>query len=79
MWIPHGTSATLASIHVVVPHRGRGLGRRLLDRFVDDARAAGHDVLKLGVHEDNPARTLYEKAGFQRVGTDGNYLLYELA
>ena len=78
MWIPHGTEATLASVNVVPSHRRRGLGRLLLDRFVDDAHAAGRTVLKLGVHRTNPARALYEQAGFQQVGTDEDYLLYEL-
>jgi ribosomal protein S18 acetylase RimI-like enzyme len=78
MWTPQDGTATLITINVVEARRRRGLGRQLLDRFVHDARTAGHDTLKLGVHENNPARTLYEKAGFQQVATTGSYLLYEL-
>ena len=39
-------------------------------------RRSGHDVLALGVHRDNPARRLYETAGFALTGEDGEYLLF---
>jgi ribosomal protein S18 acetylase RimI-like enzyme len=78
MWTPQDATATLITINVVPARRRRGLGRQLLDRYVHDARASGHDILRLGVHENNPARTLYEKAGFHQTGTTGSYLLYEL-
>lgn len=78
MWTPQDGTATLITINVVAARRRRGLGRQLLDRYVHDARTAGYDTLKLGVHENNPARTLYEKAGFQQIATTGSYLLYEL-
>lgn len=50
----------------VEPHaRRRGIGRALLDEAERAARAAGRPYLSLMVTEDNePARTLYERAGF---------------
>jgi ribosomal protein S18 acetylase RimI-like enzyme len=48
---------------------GRGVGRMLMERCVDQARAWGCDVLWLAVWEHNPrAIAFYEKEGFQRVG-----------
>ncbi|MFD5827006.1 GNAT family N-acetyltransferase [Lentzea sp. NPDC060358] len=79
MWQPDGAAATLITLHVVPRLRRRGLGHRLLERFADDARAAGHTALNLGVHERNPARFLYPAAGYAQTGVDGEYLLYTRA
>lgn len=51
---------------------GAGIGRRLLARLLDDARACGiHEVLALvadGEHEGRPSRALHLGAGFQPAG-----------
>lgn len=58
----------LLNVHdlaVVPDHRGKGVGRALLEAV--EARALDHGCcrLTLEVQEDNdPARTLYERAGF---------------
>ena len=78
MWTDDGRESTLITINVAVEHRRSGIGGQLMQRFVDDARDHGVATLKLGVHEDNPVRGLYEGGGFVRTGRDGNYLLYEL-
>jgi ribosomal protein S18 acetylase RimI-like enzyme len=72
-------AATLVTIQVHPAYRRRGYGRILLRVFADQAAAAGYRLLHLGVHKGNPARALYEQAGYQQVGTDGDYLLYDLA
>ncbi len=66
----------MITIQVLPGHRRRGHGRRLLDWFTADAAAAGARRLQLGVHRDNPARSLYEVSGWTSVGEDGDYLLY---
>lgn len=71
-------AATLITIQVLPAYRRQGLGRQLLDLFAKQARAAGAQTLRLGVHERNPARGLYPSAGYVRTGRDGHYLLYEL-
>jgi len=63
-WQIDGDAAVLASIYVVPVLRGAGLGRAILDWFIADARDKGHITLLLAVHLTNPARHLYEKAGF---------------
>lgn len=90
MWMPDGDagvpgdgpavpSATLITLQVLPTHRRRGLGTRLLETFATQAGAAGSRVLRLGVHEANPARGLYPQAGYVLVGRNGDYLLYERA
>lgn len=78
MWMPEPDgAATLITVQVLPAYRRRGLGRLLLQVFAEQAGAAGARTLRLGVHEDNPARALYEQAGYSVTGRDGEYLLYE--
>jgi ribosomal protein S18 acetylase RimI-like enzyme len=77
MWSSDGGSATLVSIQVDPSHRRRGLGRRLLAEFERRATADGDVLALLGVHERNPARALYERAGYEPTGREGSYLLYQ--
>jgi len=44
--------------------QGRGLGRRLLEEFLAEAKAAGKDVV-LNVLRKSPAKKLYERLGFR--------------
>lgn len=76
MWAVLAGTATVVTLHVSQAHRRSGLGRRLLDAVGDDVRKSGHDVLALGVHRGNPARHLYETAGFTLTGEDGDHLLF---
>ena len=46
--------------------RGRGLGRRLLDAVL--ALCRGDDTVQLWVADGNPARSIYERAGFVPTG-----------
>jgi RimJ/RimL family protein N-acetyltransferase len=49
--------------------RGRGVGRRLLEATLAQARRSGFKRIELDVHADNPrAIALYERAGFVREG-----------
>jgi ribosomal protein S18 acetylase RimI-like enzyme len=49
--------------------RGCGVGRRLLEATLAQARRAGFKGIELDVYADNPrAIALYEKAGFVREG-----------
>ncbi len=77
MWLSDGGSATLVSIQVDPSHRRRGLGRRLLAEFEHRAAADGDVVARLGVHERNPARALYEHAGYEHTAREGSYRLYQ--
>jgi ribosomal protein S18 acetylase RimI-like enzyme len=79
MWAVIDGVPTVVTLHVRPAYRRHGLGRVLLDLLTHDVVRSGHDVLALGVHRDNPARRLYEAAGFTADGTDGGYLLFRRA
>lgn len=53
--------------------QGRGVGKKLLDRFALLARRRGATRLHLEVREGNHAVKLYEKAGFGLIGRRANY------
>ena len=53
--------------------RGRGIGRRLLERFIAEAGARGMGRLFLEMRQGNPAERLYRAAGFEPVGRRPSY------
>jgi ribosomal protein S18 acetylase RimI-like enzyme len=58
--------AYVSDLVVLPAYRGRGLGRALLDRAEEHARAAGAKILRIGVLARNaPARGLYYSFGFE--------------
>ena len=56
------------TIAIVPSRRGKGLGRDLLAKLIERARAEGYEQLSLSVEPDNPAIRLYEETGFEKVG-----------
>jgi ribosomal protein S18 acetylase RimI-like enzyme len=58
------------SIAVAPPWRRRGIGTQLLATAVEQARREDRPAVSLDVMLENPARVLYERAGFRRVATD---------
>jgi ribosomal-protein-alanine N-acetyltransferase len=50
-----------------------GIGRRLLDDFLDRARADAVSRVHLEVRDGNPAVEMYKAAGFSPVGRRRNY------
>jgi ribosomal protein S18 acetylase RimI-like enzyme len=49
--------------------RGKGIGTKMLDRIIADARADGVTAIELNVGDNNPARHLYERSGFRQTRT----------
>lgn len=78
LWMPEEGGAELCTLNVSPAVRRSGVGRALLDACVQGAAAQGFACMSLSVRPDNPARLLYEQAGFacQGVGAHG-YLRYE--
>ncbi len=60
------------SIAVIAPRRQQGIGRRLLAGLIEASVAQGWPAISLSVSEENPARALYESAGFVRVEEHGH-------
>jgi len=66
--------AQILNVSVVPDARGRGLGRSLLRRFIDDAMRLGAEQLFLEVRLSNVAAIgLYESEGFARVARRERY------
>lgn len=64
----------LHSIAVLPDFQRRGVGRRLLDALLDEAKGLGLRSCSLEVREGNqPARRLYEARGFIEVGRRRDY------
>jgi ribosomal protein S18 acetylase RimI-like enzyme len=61
--------AQVVGMMVRAQWRGRGVASALLQACIDDARAAGVEMLTLSVTSGNrSAEHLYERAGFERYG-----------
>jgi ribosomal-protein-alanine N-acetyltransferase len=66
--------AELLTLAVAPEARGRGLGRKLVSRFLYQARLRGAGSAFLEVAEDNtPARALYARTGFAEAGRRRGY------
>jgi len=66
--------AEILSIAIVSGHRGRGLSRELLRIHLGHLAGRGVKKVFLEVEENNqPARRLYERAGFRVVGRRERY------
>jgi ribosomal-protein-alanine N-acetyltransferase len=63
----------LLLIGVLPGHQRGGIGKLLLDDFVDRARDAGVGRVHLEVRDSNPAISMYKSAGFLPVGRRRNY------
>jgi GNAT superfamily N-acetyltransferase len=59
------------SIAVIPSRRHEGIGRRLLADLIHASAVQGYSALSLCVSEENPARVLYESAGFVPVEKHG--------
>ena len=62
------TASKVFKIHDVAVHpdaRGMGIGTRMLIKIGEEARKLDCTKVTLEVREDNPARRLYEKLGFE--------------
>jgi ribosomal-protein-alanine N-acetyltransferase len=65
--------AELLLLAVVPDRHRRGIGARLLDDFLNRARACGVGRVHLEVRDGNPAVRMYRTAGFAQVGRRKNY------
>lgn len=63
----------LLLLAVAPDHRRRGIGRGLLQQFLDRARSDGVTRAHLEVRDGNPAIRMYRRAGFEPIGRRRNY------
>lgn len=68
----------LFAIIIGEKYRGKGIGKTLLQALMKHAKEKFKiEVLHLEVYEENPARHLYEKMGFQKYGEQKRFLKEE--
>lgn len=65
-----GAALRLVDVALLPRHRGRGLGGRLVEAVLEEARA-GRRAVELHVLEGNPAARLYRRLGFAFVEPGG--------
>jgi ribosomal protein S18 acetylase RimI-like enzyme len=68
----------IVDIALLPDFRGRGLGTALLEDLMAEADAAGKP-LSIHVEQNNPARSLYDRLGFEEAGEFGVYVLMRRA
>jgi ribosomal protein S18 acetylase RimI-like enzyme len=61
-------SLHLFALEVAAAKRNRGIGGEIVRWVVEEARRRGHERVFLEVRIDNPARRLYHRLGFRRIG-----------
>lgn len=60
--------AEVMKLMVLRSHRGRGIGRTLMQALIETARASGRSLLLLDVRAGDPAERLYQSLGFVPFG-----------
>lgn len=65
--------AELLLLAVAPERQHNGIGRLLLEQFVERARATGASRVHLEVRDGNPAVQMYLLAGFEQAGRRPNY------
>lgn len=71
-----GKDADVQTIAVEEKMQGQGLGKRLLKQLLQDVLDSGAQNVFLEVRADNgPARLMYEKAGFKKIGVREKYYM----
>ena len=59
------------SIALLPKYRGRGIGSKLIDRILDDAKEK-HSAISLSVTRENPALRLYQRKGVTEFEISGS-------
>lgn len=71
-----GRAAEIKSMRTADTHRGRGIGSAILEHLLRVARDRNYDTLYLetgSMQEFAPARSLYQRYGFEDCGAFGHY------
>ena len=68
-----GDEEELLLLAVSPPHRRSGVGRRLLEQAMAEARGRGSQHLFLEMRDGNPAEFLYRAFGFEQIGRRPGY------
>ena len=65
-----GVMCMFYDIGVLPSHQGKGIGKDIMNRLIDEVKAKKYASIGLFAWEENPTNvTFYEKFGFRKVGT----------
>ncbi|MDR2833491.1 MAG: GNAT family N-acetyltransferase [Streptococcaceae bacterium] len=64
----HNKVAKIEDFKIVESHRGKGLGTTLLKYVMDLALSQGVDSIHLNADEEDTAKEMYMKLGFEKIG-----------
>ncbi len=57
------------SLYVALSHHGRGIGRRLLEHFIEESEEAGYWTIQTGIFPENEVSlALHRSCGFRDLG-----------
>lgn len=62
--VPQATAYRLHKLYVLPGQQGKGFGKILLNRVMENASAAGATALELNVNRNNPSLDFYRHEGF---------------
>ncbi len=66
----------LVNIAVDEKHQGKGIGKRLVNHAVDNARLLGYKTIEVGTGNSSVGQlALYQKCGFRMTGIDRGFFL----
>ena len=69
-----GRIAQVEDVATLPDHRGRGYGSAVVLRAVEEALAAGHDLVFLTALDDDWPKELYARLGFEDIGRTWSFL-----
>ena len=75
--IYNGKDASIFSVQVLDDHRGKGYGKKLVEKAITVCKSKGFKKIELNTEQDNQvANSMYRKMGFKLEGLKDNFNNY---
>jgi ribosomal protein S18 acetylase RimI-like enzyme len=72
-----GDDASIFSVQVLDNHRGKGYGKKLVEKAINICKTKGFKKIELNTEQDNQvANSMYRKMGFKLEGLKDNFNNY---
>ncbi len=73
----NGSNASIYSVEVLDSHRGKGYGKKLVEKAINVCKSKSIKMLELNTEQDNQvANSMYRKMGFKLEGLKDNFNNY---
>ena len=77
--IYNGKEASVFSVSILEKHRGKGFGKKIMEKAISRCKIKRCNVLTLATEKDNvPANSLYKNMGFEFTGFENDYNNYKI-